>query len=304
MLTLAQVEREVAGRAGPFYRLGAASGDATHVVVSALQSTIDIGGIEDMWLLRRGVTTAGAAIVGFSAGDRQRRIKDIDVPSGSMLVDRAYATAVVAGEEVELLALDPEQELRRCVVRGLWRCYFEDRQSAVLATLSAERDLTALFPWLTQEWQVVEFSTKDAAVVEIAPTPLTYSRPYAAGGGVSTVLTPDPSPYTVYVTALRPVASYVNALTSATGPTADADVLVGDQRFLDYLAAAGHAALWKYLPFKMQPLAAARMGLTRDEVAAQFASEASIYVPEGRTRVQYREPFRVSSFQGDAASWD
>lgn len=304
-LTLAQVEREVAGRAGPFYRYGASAGATTStVVVSALRSSIDLGGVIDMWLLRRGVTTAGAALVGFVAGDRQRRVKDYDPATGTLEVDRAWTTTPVAGEEIELVALDPEQALRPAVVRGLWKCYFEDRVSAALATTAAERDLSALFPWLTDASQVIEFSTKDAAVTEVAPTPLSYARPYRAGGGLSVSMAPDPSPYTVYVTAYRPVASYVNGATSGTGPSADADVLVGDQRFLDYLVAAGVTELWRRVPFKMQPLAAARMAPSREDAANEFTRQAAGYVDEGQERIQFREPWRVPSLRGDGESWD
>jgi hypothetical protein len=303
-LTLAAVEREVAARVGPFARHGVASATATTVAVDALRSSIEIGGAADMWLLRRGVKTTGVPVAGAVADDRQRRVKDHDPATGTLGVDRPWAIAPVAGEEVELVALDPAQELRPAVQRGLWRCYFEDRVATTPGSYAAERDLTAIWPWLTQPWQVVEFSTKDQAVVEVAPSPLAYARPYRAGGHLQGSLAPDPWPYTAYVTAYRPVASYVNGADSTTGPTADADVLVGDGRFLDYLVAAGVIECWRRVPFKLQPLADARMAPSRQEAADEFSRQAAAYVDEGTGRVQFREPWRVASLAGDRGSWD
>lgn len=300
------VERAVAARVGPFYRYGAAAGaTATTVVVDALRSSIDRGDLVDMYLLRRALTTAGATVSPSTATDRQRRIKSYTPATGTLEVDLAWATAPVAGEEVELVAVDPDQELRPAVQRGLWRCFFEDRVATTPGAYAAERDLTAIWSWLTDDTQVIEFSTKDQAVVEIAPSPLMHARPFQAGGHLQGSLAPDPWPYTVYVTAYRPVASYVNALDSTVGPVADADVLVGDQRFLDYLAAAGHAELWRRAPTTLQPLVNGHSGvLTREEAAAEFSRLAAGYVNEGVGTVAFREPWRVASLNGDRGSWD
>ena len=116
-VTLAAVEREVASRVGPFALLEVRTADQGGLTVEALKSTIDLGGWEDLSLLRREAT---------QAADRVARVKSYDPPLGQLTPDRRYVTAPTPGEPVELHHLPPDL-LRRGVRAGLRRCFTQWR---------------------------------------------------------------------------------------------------------------------------------------------------------------------------------
>jgi hypothetical protein len=212
--TVAEIEREVAGRTGPFRRFAVAASPASTIGVvysTAVQSAAEQGGWEGLWLLRRGLMTDGTPVAGFVASDRQRIVAGHDPVVGSLSVDLAYTNAPVAGEEFELLLLDPANELRVCVQRGLDRCFARDRVLVVLPTFSAERDVTLSLPWLTRLPQLVGAADLPLGSA-YGPAPVDWWNPFEQDGHVFLGVSPDPYPNSFWLSVLRPVSSRINGL--------------------------------------------------------------------------------------------
>jgi len=252
-ITLAQLEAEVQARCGRFWLRPAASGTTTTAVVRGLQSTIPLGGETDLWLLRR----AAAA-----ADDRQRRVAAYDPATGTLTVDRAYANPPTPAEALEVGVLDPEQEVRPAVLRGLARCYFVERAAVEATPGQVAEALSAALFWLTDVGQIRDV---EQGVGTSHGLPLRWYRllsssapaaaPEAGGLRVTAEVSGLSSCAAVYVVeALRPHLSYVNGADSVTGPTADADVLGCP---LAYAAALGHAEAWRRCAATLAPIAAA-----------------------------------------------
>lgn len=222
MVSLAQIEQEVGARVGPYLKDGcsATPSTGTLVYVDALKSSGNLGGLTDLWLLRRGKKTDGTSIVGFVSGDRQRLVKTYSSDDGYLEVDHAYTTAPVADEEIEVHLLDPRNQLRPAVLAGLRRCYVADRVTVALAGAAAERDLTAALPWLTEPWQVLDLSWSLGSNPIFAPQAVPFFRAFSQGGSVYVDSDAfDPFPYTVYVSVLRPAWTKVNGLSAPPIPT-------------------------------------------------------------------------------------
>ena len=97
--TLAEIERLTAERIGPYALLEAAPGSSgADVLVDALRSSIDVGGYDDLYVLRR---DAGQAV------NRVARVKQYDPALGQLGVDRTYLDPPEEGESLELHHLDP-----------------------------------------------------------------------------------------------------------------------------------------------------------------------------------------------------
>jgi len=236
MPTLADIEREVSSRCGPFEQRAAASGTTTTVVVGALRSTIPLGGQTDRFLLRRAATTPD---------DRSRRVAGYDPATGTLTVDRPYAVAPTAGEALELGVLDPEQELRPAVLRGLARCYFVERAPVPVTPGQVAEELSAALFWITDVGQIRQVESRIGAghAEALAWRALSSSSPMSASGRLRVDTETCPPAAGVYVVeALRPHATWVNGADAPAGPTADADVLACA---LDYAAALGHAEAWR-----------------------------------------------------------
>lgn len=289
-VTLAEIERELAMRVGPYQEETAASGTTTTVVVDALTSTIDRATLEDLYLLRRGVDSAGDAVGGFVSTDRIRTIKTDTASTGTLEVDRAWTNAPVADEQIELHYLHPERELRAAALAGLKRCWFVDRAQVTLSGAAAERNLTTSVAWITDPEQVyrVEWSYPNDLT---PPALVTWWKTFTKLGSVWIVMEPDVYPNNLLVTARRSHFTYVNAADSTTGPTADDDELLVD---LDYAAAFGHAEAWR----RFRPLlaAAARNGdrPSQAEVAVEATRLAMQWFNPPRRQVLMTKPLYAS----------
>lgn len=212
MPLLSEIEQEVSRRLGPFHALTASSVTAstqTLVYADELQTTVEAGGYDGLYLLRR-----SAAL----AADRVRMVASYDPAGGSLEVDRPYTNQPAGGEAFELMALHPSHQVRVAVQRGLDRCFVGDRVVVPSPTAAAERDLTAALPWLTRREQVLGVSWLESGSV-YAPSPVDWWRSLAKGGRLWLAASPDPAPNSLYVDALRPVSSRVNGLSAPSAPT-------------------------------------------------------------------------------------
>jgi len=252
--TLAQIEQEAAARLGPYELLSASATTAstqTLFVADDLSSSAESGDRADYFLLRRGLLASGAAVGGFVAADRVRRIKLYDPDgtqgngvAGSLLVDRVWTNAPVANEQAEIHALDPAKELRFCVQRGLERCYFLDRVQVALYAYNAERDVTAALPWLTRPQMIYGAYYLPTGSV-YAPRPIPWFEPFEQGGHVYLGASPDPYPFAFYLRVLRPASSVVNNLYAPPSPAAT-DVVTGGSLAANTAYYAATAALTGY----------------------------------------------------------
>jgi hypothetical protein len=247
-VTLARIEAEVQARCGPFEQPTAASGTATTVVVDALRSSIPLGGYTDRWLLRRAASTDD---------DRQRRVAAYDPATGTLTVDRAYAAPVVAGELLEIGVLDPLQELRRAVLRGLARCYFVERAAVEVTPGQVAENLSAALFWVTDVGQIRDIQSR---VGTNHATPLCWYRLLSSSnqgvaGGLRVDADTTPPGAGVYVVeALRPHATWVNGADAPDWVPDDEDELAAP---LDYAAALGHAEAWRRCRATLAPIARA-----------------------------------------------
>ncbi len=296
MPTLAEIEREVAPRAGPYSQHVVTAGTTLTCTVPTLQSSIALGGVENMFLLRRGKLSNGDPVPDFQATDRQRLVKTWTPSSGTLEVDRAWSGAPVEGEVIELHHLDPAAELRPAVQAGLWRCYRVDRVEVTLGGTASERDLTAAAPWITDPSQVYEVEWACVGTLAL-PSKVAWFRPFLKSGHVWLQVWPDPWPNALLVTARRPVATWVNAgggyANSTTGPTEDDHAVDVDLR---YAAAAAHVELWRRCRHRL--LSGAQQGLfpTQQETAQEFTRIAAACFRPPARRTTFR-PFGLWRLQ-------
>lgn len=284
-VTLAEIEREVARRVGPFRQLVAASGDVDEVILTGLISTVENTEWQDLYLLRRGVKVDGSAVAGFDDDDRVRLIKLQTALTGALTPDRNWATAPIADEVVELHHLDPEHELRPAVLSGLRRCFFLDRAELTLTAAAVERNLTTLAAWIAPGTPVyaVEYQSTGSLY---PPVPVKAWEVLIKADGLYLQTRYDPYPDTLFVTARRSHFTYVNAdaddSTMATGPTEDDDELEVD---LPYAVAAGHIEAWRL--YRGRLIAAAREGTqaTQQEAAEDFTRQARDHFIPPRPRI-------------------
>jgi hypothetical protein len=272
-VTLAEIERHVAPRIGPFEELTTTTGSTENkVLVSSLLSSLDIGDYEDLYILRRGRFANGNLISGFNDDDRERLIASYEHSTGGLVPDRDWAIAPVEGELLELHYLKPSSELRRIVRQGLRRCYFWDTvlTSTTGASFNAGRttvNLTSLVPWITRPNQVkgLRYGTGSSL-----PRRVLWSNFYRMGGSVY-LETQAAGAGSFYIQGLRPHYTYVNGETSYTGPDDDDDLLYVD---LDYAAAAAHIAAWMLFPHRLFPISNVGMRINMEAAAAVFTLES------------------------------
>lgn len=272
-ITLAQIEQATAPRLGPYYRRAQSAATAatiTNAYFDELKSAAAVGGVEGMFMLRRGQKADGT-IVAVAAGDRQRIALPPDPNSGAVPPDRAWATPPASGEYVEFHHLDPTLELRPAVQGGLQRCFFEDRASVTLSGAATERDLTTAIFWITRPDQVrrYQFTTTGATLL---PADVSWAQPFEKGGHVWLAAWPDQYPNQLLVTGLRPHSTWVNGADSATGPTSDTDLLSVD---LNYAVSAAHIEAWKLFAAKLKTAADAGYQATMAQAAAEFTRMAT-----------------------------
>lgn len=293
-VTLARIEREVLRRTGPYARYAASDGvhTVTSVFVDALTSTLNVGGHRGMYLLRRGVTDDGsedgAQIVGFDAGDRQRRITNWEQPLGRLDVDAPWATPPVEGEWLEICHLDPDQIVRPACQNGLRRVKVEDRQSVALTGVSAERNLTAALPYITAKNQVkgVFYAPVGSSY---DPDPVGWYDLFESAGAVYLAIAPDPYPNTLYVAANRPAHCVVNGLVDMRGPRTDTDELLVD---LDRAAAAGHIECFRSprAAAALKAMADRGITLTQQQAADEHTRQNRRRVTRPKVRWQLSRP--------------
>jgi len=295
MTTLAQIEQATAPRLGPYVthtQSSTSHATAGLAFFDALRSNANPGGVENLWMLRRGVLSSGAAVVpAVTAADRQRLAATYDPIAGSVAPDRAWAAPPADGEIIEFHHLDPAKELRPAVLSGLARCWFEDRVAITLGSAATERDITASAFWITTPDQV--FRVQFAAVGStLLPAGVEWSRPFMKGGHVWIAGWPDEYPSNLVITAPRPHSTWVNGADAPLGPTLDADVLAVE---LAYAAAAAHIEAWRLFPARLKSAADGGFQLTQQAAAAEFTRLAPAQRRHQRTSWSLASPFSMRS---------
>lgn len=276
VITLAELEREVARRTGPFFQAAQAPGSptsstATSAIMPALQTNALLGGPENLWLIRRQAS---------DPLDRERMVQAFDPGAGRVIVDRNWQAPMAPGELADFTHLHPTQELRVAVQAGLRRCFMEETINLGPGSSYSGIDLTASVPWLTNPNQVLNVQYGWFAPYGDLPF-----KPFTAGGHVilgSNGMTLNG----LWVTALRPHWSWVNGANSTTGPTDDDDQLAVD---LDYAASAGHIEAWHLFPDRLFAAAAGNLQATQEMAAREFTRQSLIWNPADNGRMGFSE---------------
>lgn len=303
-VTLREIEQEVARRVGPFllrtvtnFQAGdppTPTSTTTQIAVRAMRSNLDLGGLEDRYVLRRGRLADGTRLpntddlgtpMPFVDDDRIRLIRQYHPLEGTIEVDDPYLYPTYDGEEIEIHHLDPEQELRPAVLAGLRRCWLVDQHPLPLAVMApfGTFDLTQTAPWIGSRDQVY-------AVAFPGGAPMTNWRVEQYGGGV-TVRIGEWSPSNAVVVSRRPAATKVLPSPWPNGGTEPTDEWVyrsgspneswsDEDRFavpLDYAAAAGHIEGWRTVRPRLSLTAQTGMWADQKEAAAEFTRCATVY---------------------------
>jgi len=286
MITLAQLEQEVARRVGPYWRFFTDrqipnTAQFTFANVPELRSAIDSDLVTNLWILRRGDTVDGTP-VSFDIVDRQRTVDVYDAEQGRVFPDRPWGAIPAAGEYFEFHHLNPDQELRAAVMAGLRRCFLEEMFAAVQTSSYGDIDLTYQAPWITSPNQVTRVQFGWYKPFGDAPFEATMQQ-----GHVMLRNTSGPYvPANLWVTALRPAWSWVNDAESSMGPTQDDDLLSVD---LDYAASAGHIEAWHLFPGRCQAAAAGGLQGTQQMAAQEFTRQSLIWGPPPVRRMGFSE---------------
>lgn len=290
LTTLADVEREFAARVGPYERRTVAAGATSKTfVITKLKTSLDLGGVEDLYVLRRGFMSDGTAIAGFNDDDRQRIIVTYTPADGLIEVDRDYTTAPVAGEDIELHYLDPENELRPVVQAALTEhCRIGSRAAIRLNSFLAEQDITSYCPWITAVGQIWELSSAFTNSVFV-PFLVNWWKDYARDGHLWVKMGPVPYPNSLLIDHWRWASTLVNGSYSAEGPTNDADILHVSPM---YAAAAAHDFAFLYGRVRPRIMAAAKDGLyiNQQQASAVFQDSARRHFRPMRRRVMVPAP--------------
>jgi hypothetical protein len=288
MITLAQLEQEVARRTGPFFQAAQDSGTptsstTTSAIMPSLKTNALLGGPENLWLIRRGVRLDGTATPSpITAADRERLVQTFDSGAGRVIVDRNWGTPMYPSELADFTHLHPSQELRVAVLAGLRRCFFEDR-GPVSINSGLGVDLTATLPWLTDTSQVLRLRNgyQGSGPDQPFETVTQAGHVILAGYNIASGS---------YLSAARPAWSWVNGSDSPTGPTADSDTLDID---LDYAASAGHIEAWHLFPSRMFAAAAGNLQASQEMAAREFTRQAMIHGPQPAQSIGFSQVVRV-----------
>lgn len=278
-VTLAEIERHVAPRLGPYDQVISKVGSTeSSVLIDEYKTSLDIGDYEDLYILRRGMLSNGARIENFVSTDRQRIVASYDHNTGSLVPDQDWSEPPIADELIELHYLNPRSELRRAVLQGLRRCYFWDAvsistiDSSLYSAGRTTLDLTAAIPWLTWNAAIQEVRYGTGTTL---PKRVLWHRTYRQGASRFLELhAAGAGSYLLSV--LRPAYTWVNGETSYIGPEDDEDVLDVD---LDYAAAAAHISAWMLFPHRLFPVANLGMRINMEQAAAVFTMESTKMVP-------------------------
>lgn len=271
---LRNIEQEVARILGPFDDMvvGTSSSNTTATAyIAELASSINYGGIEDRYMLRRGLKADGTRIAGFSVNDRIRSVATLDTALGIVTGDRPWTVAPIVNEVIEFHHLHPERELRKAVIAGLNRCYFWDRMVVLTQGPTQELNLTSLVPWLKNADLIHRVETSPTSDVIYGPRPVREWRPFQQGGSVYLRTGSLYYPQNLYLTVLRPASSFVNGVTSLRGPDDDDDILSVE---MAYARAAGHIEAWRFFPRKLFPVAQTHLYPSQAQAANEFTSQS------------------------------
>jgi len=290
MTTYARLEQEVARRTGPFFQAAQDSGSPTSSTTIAaymptLKTSALLGGPENLWLLRRGITDTGTPLPPAVADprDRIRMVQTFDPGAGRVVVDRNWRYPMQPSELAEFTHLHPDQELRTSVLAGLRRCFMEELFAAELTSAYGDIDLTYQKPWLTNPSQVARVQYGWYKPVGEAPFEATLQQGHVLLRNTSGSY----APANVWVTALRPAWSLVNGVdVTPDHVLVDSDELSVD---LDYATAAGHIEAWHLYPSHMFAAAAGNLQATQEMAAREFTRQSLIWGPAPTRRVAFSE---------------
>lgn len=276
-MTLMQLEQLVARRIGPWENHVSGVGSTVNsIYCRRLRSSLGLGSYEDLYVLRRGLTSGDELVSNFDPEDRVRRIAEYTSALGTITVDEAYDVAPISGEAFEFHALDPDNELRPAVIDGLRRCFFWDTVSITVTGSGVYNiNLTDAAPWLTEVNQVRAVDLSYPSQL-LPPQRMGWWQPYREGRSLK-LYTKGGAVGSVTVTVLRPVHSLVNGELSLAGPNDDLDVLYVHR---DYAAWAGVLECWKNYPEVLQPLATQNMRPSRADAATEFTKLSSTIVQQ------------------------
>ena len=288
-VTLADIEAMTMRRCGPYKKVRATLGSTvSRLSAAALTTSIPQGGYEEQFILRRGITMDGTWVPIFTQDDRVRQVAIYEFEDGRLFADREWTNAPdsTSGEAVEIQALDPEHEIRPCVLEGLKRCFFWDTVSVGLVSseVSYNANLTASVPWITDPSQIREVSFAYANQL-VPPSVVPWWKAYRSGKDVW-VRSQGAFIGSLVIDVLRPASSLVNGETSLNGPNDDLDVLYIDK---SYAAWASIIELWKEHADRLMPLTHEGLGTALKTAAAEFTKQGMMVanqMPE-RVRLQF-----------------
>jgi len=273
-LMLMEIEQRVARRVGPYRKLRVKVGSTVNsLIVAKMQSRLNIGDYEEMYILRRGRKIDGSLVTNFNEDDRIRQIETYTATTGTFSPDRDWSVAPATDEEIELHSLEPDDELRDAVKLGLDECYFWDTVITSTTTYLREVNLTAIAPWITRPAQVRGVTYGRASYLdEKAP----WFHAYQLGADVW-LQSAVPTVGNMRIMALRPHSTFVNGELSA-GPNGDYDILNVPA---DYAVAAGARSIWMNYPERVMPFSALELRPKREEIMADFQMKSLRVVMEG-----------------------
>jgi hypothetical protein len=292
VISLAELEREVARRTGPFLLAAQDSGTptsstATSAIMPSLKTNALLGGPENLWLVRRGRLLDGSPTPGpIIDADRERLVQAFDSGAGRIIVDRNWRDPMYPSELADLIHLHPSQELRVAVLAGLRRCFLEDRGRLYPNVSGGQVDVTATLPWVTDTGQVLRVQAGYGTAMGDIPFEVVTQA-----GHVLVTTNGPMSPGGMWTTLLRPHWSWVNEAESTTGPTEDDDMLSVD---LDYAAAAAHIEAWHLFPSRMFAAAAGNLQATQEMAAREFTRQAMIWGPADNRSIGFTETVRLA----------
>jgi hypothetical protein len=265
---LQDVEDAISARVGPFAELVVKSGDQTGAQVEVLKSTLDLGGYDDLFLVRRTASVEADTIA---------RVAYYDPPTGTLRADRTYQSAPVSGALLVLQHLDPAL-LRRIALAGLRRCFLEDTialpappppPTGSVWGAPTLVDLTALAFWLTTPGQVL-------AVVDATGTAVRGWAPIASRGAVLLAVPAGLRVEGLTVQAYRDATTLVNGADAPDGPTGWTDELAVP---LEYAACLGAAEAWRLARDRLEAVAAEGRQPSQAECAAEATRAALRWAP-------------------------
>src|SRR5215831_18203077 len=249
-----------------------------------LKTNALLGGPENLFLVRRAVNLDGSAVPPPNNDplDRIRMVESFDSDAGRVIVDRNWRNPMQPNELADFTHLHPAQELRPAVLAGLRRCFLQELFQPVLNGAYGDIDLTAQVPWITGPNQVTRVQYGWYKPYADAPFEATMQS-----GHVILRNTSGPyRPSSVWVSVLRPSATWVNDDDQPNGPTSDTDTLSVD---LDYAASAGHIEAWHLCPAHMFAAAAGNLQATQEMAAREFTRQSLIWGPSPTRRIGFSE---------------